>query len=162
MLASRMARMPPSACRATYASFGCSRTTSRVRWNSARDSSSAPDAVSSRRNADIVLRWYALRIATTATTSVVTPATCLALILKLVALRLAASDRQFPHAIQLVVQRLQADTENLGRTRLVVARVLQGQHNQAPFRLVHRRARRQRDGRQRLLALRDQRSGQVL
>ena len=70
--------------------------------------------------------------------------------------RLAPPAGQLAHAIQLVVQRLQADAENLGRTRLVVARVLQCQHDQAPFRLVHRGPRRERDGRQRLLALRDQ------
>ena len=50
-------------------------------------------------------------------------------------------------AIELVVQRLQADPENLGRARLVVARVLERHQDQPPLGLLNRRARRERQRR---------------
>ena len=49
--------------------------------------------------------------------------------------------------IQLVVQGLQANPEDLGGARLVVARVLERHQDQPRLRLLHRRPRRQRQRR---------------
>ena len=51
--------------------------------------------------------------------------------------------RLSPESFQLVVQRLDGDAENFGRTRLVVVRVRQRQLDQLPLRFVDRHARRQ-------------------
>ena len=97
---------------------------------------------------------------------VVTPATCLALMLtcdraSLRSRGLAHASLRIPSSfmpIQLVVQRLQTDAENFGGARLVVARVVERQQDQPAFRFVHGRARRDRQRRQRLLAARDRAS----
>src|SRR5688572_6128490 len=52
-----------------------------------------------------------------------------------------------PKFIQFVVQRLQADAQDLGGARLVVARVLEGHEDQPVFRLLDRDARGQGDAR---------------
>src|SRR5262245_57452819 len=151
-------------------------------------SSAARDAVSSMRTRVSDAICTAVMPATTSTTSVVTPATCLAFIDTNV-FRIGSSDTrglgssiarhlsirapeapnlELPtlsgflfHAIQFVVQRLQTDPEDLRGARLVVARVIQRQQDQPPLRLVDRRPRRQRHRRERLLALRDDRRRQM-
>src|SRR6186997_2794907 len=77
----------------------------------------------------------ALSITTARPTIVVTAAICLALMLSRISgvryrffLFLAWSPA--PQLIQLVMQRLETDAKDLGRARLVVARVLQGHQNQ--------------------------------
>src|SRR5690606_25201590 len=85
-------------------------------------------------------RWYALSVTTIATTRVTTPATCFAFIDMLAATASVARSHLLLHAVQLVVQRLEADAEHLGRACLVVAAVFERQQDQAAFGLVHRGA----------------------
>src|SRR5207237_3872648 len=158
-------RMPPSFCSARYAdaaSFVVG-TTSRARWKIACPSSSPRDALSCRLSRASVARWYADNTATMTTTREVTPATWR----DLIDIRRQESGLLPPasfflfHPIQLVVQRLQADAEDLGRPGLVVARVLERQHDQAALRFVDGRPGRERDGRQRFLPLRHQQRRQM-
>ena len=142
-------------------------TTSRARWKIALASSSARAWLSSRLTR--ASRARCSRLSTTTTTAPtidVTPRTCLPLMPRRMSgsgsgLGLQSPEpssglaslgllRSQPQLVQLVVQRLQADAENLGRARLVVARVLERHQDQPPLGLLDRRARRQRDLRLRL------------
>src|SRR4051794_7585692 len=167
--------MPPSFCSAVYAALGSAAdplaaaawgATSRARWKIACRSRSPRAALSLRLSRASVARWNADSTATMNRTSVVTPATCRDLML--IALRFFSvagtsfAGSLFLHAIQLVVQRLQADAKDLRRPRLVVAGVLQRQQDQSPLRFVDGGARGERDRRQRFLAARDQQRRQVL
>jgi hypothetical protein len=89
---SRIDRMPPSSRSAAYGSAPPSGTTSKARWKIACASISPRAAVSWRLSLVSVARWYALSTATTTTTSVVTPATCLALMDTAADLRVIAQD----------------------------------------------------------------------
>src|SRR5438874_7152970 len=168
-------RMPPSFCSARYAdaaSFVVG-TTSRARWKIACPSSSPRDALSCRLSRASVARWYADNAATMTTTREVTPATWRDLMDMRWRMKSGAGSQSGAgrwlltpvlllfHPIELVVERLQADAENLGGARLVVARVLERQQDQPALRFIHGRAGREGDRRQRFLPLRHQQGRQV-
>ena len=77
-----MVRRPPSCWIASYGSRGPALTMSKTRWNIASASTCATDCASWSRSRVTVTICHALITATTTTTSVVTPATCFALMLK--------------------------------------------------------------------------------
>src|SRR5436309_5996313 len=104
-------------------------------------SSSARAWLSARLTRARVARCSRLSATTTAATIEVTPRTCLLLMPSRTLLR---SFRSQPQLVQLVVQRLEADAEDLGGARLVVARVLQRHHDQTPLGLFDRDAGRER------------------
>src|ERR1700694_3420624 len=84
-------------------------------------------------------RWTPLKTTTASPTIDVTPATCFALMLNRMESGRAVLlfDLQ---PVQLVVQRFQADAEQLGRASLVVVRVLERQENQLTLGLLDCRA----------------------
>src|SRR5579863_3496690 len=87
-------------------------------------------------------RYHAESNTTVSVTRAVTPATCFVFrpsgMGRPSLLRLGLT-----HAVQLVVERLEADAEQLGRARLVAPRVGERDVDELAFRLVDRRAWRQ-------------------
>src|SRR4029453_3961902 len=152
MLDSRIARSPGSARNAAYGSPAPVTTTSRARWKMALASSCPRASLSCRTTRARRATCTALSITTARPTMVVTAAICLALMLR----RISGVRNRFflflawspaPQFVQLVVQRLQADTEDLGGTRLVVSRVLERHQDQPALALLARGAGVQRDDR---------------
>src|SRR6516165_7966958 len=105
--------------------------------------SSARARLSSRLTLASLDRCTRLKMTTTAPTIDVTPRTCLPLMPRRTISALILLRAQ-PQLVQLVVQRLQADSEDLRGARLVVAGVLEGHHDEAPLGFFHRDAGRQR------------------
>src|SRR5215470_15312443 len=105
--------------------------------------------LSSRPTRASRVRCSRLRMTTTAPTIEVTERTCLPLMPSRIAGRprgnsLIGFARSEPQLVQLVVQRLEADPENLRRARLVVAGVLERHQDQTALSFRHRDARAQR------------------
>src|SRR3954465_9553423 len=110
------------------------------------ETSSARARLSSRLTRARPARYKRLRRTTTAPTIDVTPSTCLPLMPRRMTIRwLLCLLRPKSQFIQLIVQRLEADAENFCGPRLVVPRVLQRHHDQAPFGFLDCRPRSERN-----------------
>src|SRR5258705_5938193 len=153
MLDSRMARSPGSLRNAAYGSAGAMTTTSRARWKMALASSSPRAWLSCRTTRARRVTCTALSATTARPTMAVTAAICLALM----PIRIAGSRDDFlflllsgystAQPIEFVVERLEADAEDFGRARLVVARVLERHQDQAALGFLDGSSRFERHGR---------------